>query len=186
SAMIPPRVTIIKKVESMKNTRRTEIVPWGVSLFTGHTPYRSCFRLFSLRQKHIDDQQPGSHDYGHIGYVESRVMPRAELDVYKIYDEPEADAVDHVAHDPGEKQRQRTEDPVVGPRCSPEEIYHQRSSENCDDRQSPTPGVTLVVQHRKCGTCVLGVVQVQKAGYQSDLLSKTQTGYRPRLGALIN
>src|SRR5688572_24202749 len=90
-------------------------------------------------------------------------MPRAELDIDEVDDESEPKSINDVSDDAGQKQCQGSEDPVIGPWRSPEEIKYERSRDQRDDRQTPSSGVSVIVEHAECDARVVRICKIQKS-----------------------
>lgn len=87
-------------------------------------------------------------------------MPCAELHVDEINYETEPQTIGDVAGDAGEQQGECAEDTVIRPRRTPEKVDDQNGRDHRDDRQTPSAGVALIVQHRKCDTGILCVREI--------------------------
>src|SRR5258708_17313419 len=113
-------------------------------------------------------------------------MPACKLHIDKIDDKTEPHTVGDIPSYTSEQQCKRSQNAVICARRPPKEIQNERRRNKRHDRQSPSPGIAVIVEHRKSDACILGVGKIQKAGNDRSIALETQNACRPGLGGLVD
>src|SRR5215204_219606 len=101
-------------------------------------------------------------------------MPSAQLNIDKVDDKAEPKSIRNISGDTGEQKRKRAENPIVGPRRTPEEIDNECGRNERDYRQSPSSGVSVIVEHAEGDARIVRVRKVQKSRNHRNIIAKPQ------------